>query len=200
MKKLIVLALFLSSSVFAQSGQSYDEQFENQIKEVMKARDEMLKMLMDDSTSGAFEKRMQDIAKQFEKSGFDAFGDNEAAGVGEYDWVSTDTHKILKLKVKQVKDHPLDIKIEKGMIKIKGKVETTRGQGNQKSREQMSFENSFSLPTDVDQNSPEFENKEGEMLIKFKKLVASKEKTPSLHRNKEKERQPIGATGDELSI
>jgi HSP20 family molecular chaperone IbpA len=200
MKTLIILFTLFNSSVFAQTSQ--DDQFARQIEEVMKAREEMLRMLMDDSTGANLEKRMMDMMKQFDQHGFDNVFDQSAGNiVGEYDWVESDKYKTLKLKVTQVKDHPLDIKIEKGMIKFKGNVETTSGQGTNKTKQRISFERSFSLPDDVDQTNPEFENKDGELLIKFKKLVATTKKSKiQAPPKKSEERIPVAPSGDDLSI
>ncbi len=171
MKKWILLCALMSANAFAQT--SADDQFQRQIDEIMKAREEMLKSLMDDSNMGEFENRMREMMKRFAGPDFD-MSDFESPVIGQYDWVVTDTQKILKLKVQQAKDHPLDIKIEQGMIKIKGDVVATQGTGKNKSTRKTSFERSFSLPDDVDQTNPEFENKDGEVLIKFKRLSAGK--------------------------
>jgi HSP20 family molecular chaperone IbpA len=201
MKTLITLFILISSVVFAQTNQ--DDQFARQIEEVMKAREEMLKMLMDDSNGANLEKRMMDMMKQFNQHGLDnVFDQSPGTVVGEYDWVESDKYKTLKLKVTQVKDHPLDIKIEKGMIKFKGNVESVSGQGKNKTKQRISFERSFSLPDDVDQTNPEFENKGGELLIKFKKLIPtimnkSKSQKPT---KKSEDRIPVAPSGDDLSI
>jgi HSP20 family molecular chaperone IbpA len=202
MKKLIFLLIFLSTNLFAQNSLSQDDQFQKQVEEVMKAREEMLKSLMDDSFSGDIEKHMMEMMKRFSNPanpganfGFD--DDSEGAVVGEYDWVVSGNQKILKLKVKQVKDHPLDIKIEKGMVKVKGDVESTSGNGKNKIVSKTHFEKSFSIPEDVDQTTPEFENKDGELLIKFKLLKTAKTKqkaqTPS-------DRVPVSPSEGDISI
>jgi len=171
MKKIILNFLTIlffiigtSSTLHAQNNADIDRQFE----EIMKAREEMFKMLMDDSSFDNFDKRFDDMVKRFQQSGGFGLEQMDDPIVGEYDWIKTDTHKILKLKVKQVKDKPLDIKIENGMIRLKGDVETTSGEGANSVKRKVSFQRAFTLPDDVDQNNPEFENKDGSMLIKFK--------------------------------
>jgi HSP20 family molecular chaperone IbpA len=201
MKTLIILFTLINTSVFAQTSQ--DDQFARQIEEVMKAREEMLKMLMDDSTGANLEKRMMDMMKQFDQHGFDNVFDQSAGSiVGEYDWTESDKYKTLKLKVTQVKDQPLDIKIEKGMIKFKGNVESVSGQGKNKTKQKISFERSFSLPDDVDQSSPEFENKGGELLIKFKKLAPTTTNKPKSQAPSKRsdDRIPVTPSSDDLSI
>ncbi len=195
MKKYFFILAFLSSNLYAQS--AAEDQFQRQIEEIMKAREEMLKSLLDGSNMGDFDSRMQEMMKRFAGPDFD-LSDFESPVIGQYDWVVTDTQKILKLKVQQAKDHPLDIKIEQGQIKIKGDVLATQGSGKNKVTKKSTFERSFSLPDDIDQANPEFENKDGEMLIKFKRLSASrgKTKTPSL----KNDRLPVLPGNDDLKI
>jgi HSP20 family molecular chaperone IbpA len=212
MKKIIFILTFLINSIlFAQSPQNnnQDEQFQKQFEEIMKAREEMFNSLMDDSAFGDMEKHMLDMMKRFSAPGANLGGpgfglDNfEGPVVGEYNWIDTDSQKILKLKVKQIKDRPLDIKIEKGMINIKGDVESIDGTGKNKVVKKTHFERGFSIPNDVDQSNPEFENKEGELLIKFKRLANAKntrhitipKTTPPKN-----ERLPVTPESSDLSI
>lgn len=203
MKKLILLTIFLLTSLSTSRIYAQDEQFQKQIEEIMKAREEMLNSLMDGN--GDMEQKMLEMMKRFSQQGglpgFD-IGELEGPVVGEYDWIVSDTQKILKIKVKQIKDKPLDIKIEKGMVKIKGEVESTQGSGKKKVVRKVNFERSFSLPDDVDQTSPEFENKDGEFLIKFKRLASAKyKKTQSPPAVKKvDERVPVGPNSDDLTI
>lgn len=222
MKKLTVLILLLltlsQNSLWAQSSREEQIQMQKQVEEIMKARDEMLKSLMDDSFSGEFEKRMEDMMKRFGGSAFgnggNGFGFDQvnSISVGSYDWDETDTHKILKIKVTQSKDKPLDIKIENGMISLKGVAESVSGTGKNKVTSHMNFQKSFSLPTDIDQNNPEFINKdkEGEMWIKFKRIagknvIKSGGKTKAVkpqiqNQTPDDERTPIKASEGDISI
>lgn len=203
MKKIILVMIFLCTNSFAPKVWAQDEEFQKQIEEIMKAREEMLNSLM--NGNGDMEQKMMEMMKRFSQQGgmpgFD-IGELEGPVVGEYDWITTDTQKILKIKVKQIKDRPLDIKIEKGMIKIKGDVESTQGSGKNKVFRKVNFERSFSLPDDVDQTSPEFENKGGEFLIKFKRLTSAKFKKtlPPPTTKKVDERVPVGPNSEDLNI
>lgn len=203
MKKLVLTVIFLFANIAAPKIYAQDEQFQKQIEEIMKAREEMLKSLMDGN--GDMEQKMMEMMRKFSQQGgmpgFD-IGELEGPVVGEYDWIVTDTQKILKIKVKQIKDKPLDIKIEKGMVKIKGDVESTQGTGKKKVVRKVNFERSFSLPDDVDQTSPEFENKDGEFLIKFKRLVKAefKKTAPPPAAKKIDERIPVSPNSDDLNI
>ncbi len=179
MKFLLILCLVFSNNLLAQN-RNMDKEFE----EIMKRRDEIFKSLFNDDVYKEFDQQMEKMLEEFSKAGLNFDRRMFKGGVaGEYDWEETETHKILKLKVTQVKDKPLDIKIEKGMIRIKGEVEevleVNDGEKNSKQNKKQSvsrihFENAFSLPSDVDQRNAEFENKAGELLIKFKKLKKSK--------------------------
>lgn len=194
MKNFLILLLFFSTAV---SAQSRPDQMQQQIEEIMKAREELLRSLMDGSNMGDFDKRMEEMMKRFGgiaglDSSFDAF---DSPVVGEYDWQETEKEKILKIKIKQVKDRPLDIKIEQGMIKIKGDVEATQGSGNNVVKRVMKFERSFSLPIDIDQTNPVFENKKDDLLVKFKKLAMDKK-----IKKESSDRLPVGADKNDLSI
>lgn len=148
------------------------DEMQKQIEEVMKARDEMLKMLIDDSNFQDMSSRMEKLMKDFgQEDFFSNLGEGDV--VGEYEWKETKTHQILSLKVKQIKDRPLDIKIKGGKILMKGDVESQTAKENRKTITRVRFEREFSIPSGVDETNPEFENKKGELLIKFKKKIAS---------------------------
>lgn len=151
------------------------DEMQKQIEEVMRARDEMLKMLMDDSNFQDMNARMEKLMKNFGNGNAEDFfsGLGEGDVVGEYEWRETKTHQILSLKVKQIKDRPLDIKIKKGKIVMKGDVESQTAKENRKTITRVRFEREFSIPAGVDETNPEFENKKGELLIKFKKKVTA---------------------------
>jgi hypothetical protein len=63
------------------------------------------------------------------------------------------------------------------------------------------FERIFSIPEGVDKNSPEFENKEGELLIKFKILRTGKsQKSSRPSRPSNDQLIPIEKEADDQSI
>lgn len=194
---ILVAGLLNCGNVFAQQSE-----MQKQMEEIMKTREEMFRMLLDDSSTEAFDKRFEEMVKRFQQGGgFGGLGLEQFDDpiVGEYDWINTKTHKILKLKVKQVKDKPLDIKIENGMIRLKGDVETVDGDVRRK----VSFQRAFTLPDDVDQTNPEFENKDGNMLIKFKYKHLSKNKkgdSPEKAEPAKDDRVPLSPDKDGISI
>ena len=135
--KVFILTLITLSiqSTFIYGQTSDQAQMQKQIDEMMKRRDEMLRSLLNDDSFQEMEKRMQNMMKEFSENG--AGFDNDFFGssvVGEYDWKETDKYKILSLKIKQIKDKPLDIKIEKGQIRLKGDVEEVSEEKSSKSK------------------------------------------------------------------
>ena len=200
-KLFIFIILVTSSNVFG--GVNQGSTVQHQMEELMKAQQEMMNSLLDDSGFQNFDKHFEDLVKKFEQNDFSAgqgVGD-EGDVVGEYDWRETLTHQILVLKVKQVKNKPLDIKIEKGQIKLKGDVESVDlNNPKSKSFTKVHFERSFSIPADVDQTTPEFENKSGELLIKFKKLKPSKVRPKTNNIDPLKQQQPITKDQDDVTI
>ncbi len=210
--KLIILSflVFIFSSLsYAQNMSPEQKEIQKQIEEIMRNREEMLRSLFDDDSFKDMENRMQEMMKRFSGKDFNFNSDSFFGGavVGQYDWVEDDKYKVLKIKVTQIKDRPLDIKIEKGQIKIKGDVETVENQKSKnKVKQKVHFERIFSIPAGVDEKNPEFENKDGELLIKFKKtsLTGKAQKRPS---NSEKEasenneeRKPISPDEKDISF
>jgi HSP20 family molecular chaperone IbpA len=201
MKKIIgITILILSLNLFAQTKE--EREMQRQFEEIMKARAEMIKSLFDDSDTdfGGLDRKFEDLIKNFDRGSFPTIANQEAGEViGEYDWRETPTHQVFALKVKQIKDKPLDIKIEKGQIKLKGDVESVDVK-NPKSKRitKVHFERTFSIPDGVDQGNPEFENKAGELLIKFKKI---QNKMPSKVKKMDPNQQlPIGKDAGDVSI
>lgn len=203
MKKFFVLILpltfFLSLPVSAQSRR---EELDAEIKAILKARDELMRSLLEDDSFSNFDKRFNDLIQRFEQDSFGSMQGLQMGGVvGEYDWRETPTQLILAIKVKQIKDRPLDIKIEKGFVRLKGEVEEIQEAPGRKTKKisKVHFERSFSIPPGVDQTTPEFENSEGELLIKFKKLKESGSPSPGTPKKKDSEREPVGReSGDAI--
>ncbi len=195
--KIFIFFIVLINTVYAQT---MDRQKE--IEEFLKRRDEIMKGLLNDESFIEMEKRMLEMMKRFEEGAFDQGFDSSSFFKNSfsfgYDWKEDDNYKTLSLKVKQVKDRPLDIKIEKGMIKIKGSVEE-----NSNGKKTMAhFERTFNIPSGVDEKNPEFENKEGELLIKFKKIGAAKKKMldKNIDKKKENDGERIPVSPDDKNI
>jgi len=210
MKKIFVLISTLTIFSFSSFAQTRREDLDAEIKAIMKARDELMRSLLEDDSFSNFDKRFNDLIKKFDDDSFGGSmqGLQMGAVVGEYDWRETDTHQILAVKVKQIKNRPLDIKIEKGFVRLKGDVEEVLDYPSRKGGKKVSkvhFERSFSIPDGVDQTNPEFENKDGELLIKFKKLKpvrSSPEKKNSTKKqqNQETDREPVERDSEDAII
>lgn len=204
MKIIKILMLVITLIPLTSYAQNSD-QMQNQLEEFMKHRDEILRSVLGDDFDQNIEEKMQRMMESFSGGWPDLNDQGFGNSFANRDWETTETHKILRLKVKQIKDRPLDIKIEKGMIHIKGDAELEFG----KTKNIVKFERSYSIPQDVDQTSPEFENNADEIIIKFKLLNVAKAKTIKSPLNKivapkkrdpKLDRVPIGPSDDGLSL
>lgn len=196
----LIIQNFLISPSFAQS----QEEMRKQIEEIMKAREEMFRSLFNNNSSGDLEKQMEEMVKRFDSWPDFGGGMDVASSFDDSGWSATNTHRVLNIKVKQIKDRPLDIKINQGMITIKGDAEVLMG--DQKSM--MKFERSYSIPKDVDETNPEFSNTDEEITIKFKlknakpSLKNPKEKAPvkTKENPKEKKANPLPLKNERIPI
>lgn len=183
MSSLFVL-LFLVLSV-AQA-QNHDEIFERMQRDHERIR----KMLWGDRIESydEFNKHFEEILKKFHNGSFEDFFKDENfnqffermdpyshMNSGEAHWMETPKERILILKIETPKDSPLNIKIEKGLINISGEMERIReqkdaeGKVTHKSRSVTSFNQTFSVPRDVNEGSAKIENDKGEIKIRFTK-------------------------------
>lgn len=178
---------------------SRQDEFYKMIEEMRARHREMMKGLLSDGQDfGALFKEME---KRLDSQGFgDVFDQRMNPVVGEYDWLEDEKSRTLKLKVIQIKDKPLDIKIEKRMLSIKGNVESVHDSPQGKSKSIVHFERSFSIPDDVDAEKPSFDNKEGEFYIRFPKLRNSLLKKTITVPKIEDERVPIAPGASDISI
>lgn len=209
LSKRIISLLVLSFAVFneytfsqSQNIPSRQDEFYKMIEDMRARHREMMKSLLnDDADFGSIFEQME---KALNDNGFgDMMGNQFNPVVGEYDWLEDEQSRTLKIKVTQIKDKPLDIKIEKRMITLKGNVESVQEGGNKKSV--VLFERSFSIPDDVDASNPKFENKSGEFHIRFPKLknaVLKKGLKPKASEKNvvEDERLPLDPSSGDLSL
>jgi HSP20 family molecular chaperone IbpA len=202
---IIIFTIFNLNSSFAQNnGQpDIDKATEQLLKEYQREIEEMMKSPTFKGLGRMFEQMMQDmdqdIAKDlenfFQNGQFDTllrssdiFGQMQ---IGQGEWIETPKERILVLKFKSTENSPLDIKVENGKITIKGQIvvetkEQFAGGGESISRSVRSINQEYMVPEDVDAGSVNFENKDGEILMKFtKKAFASK-----LEKSKEKPSRP----------
>lgn len=148
-----ILQQFLSDDMFS----SMRQQFEQMM-------DQMEKGSMDSYDQFFDDKVMERLFRgQFGRSAFGSLGS------GQSRWIETPKERTLILKLESAKNAPIDFKIEGNQLTISGEVERKLPNGVSKSK----FTKSFSIPSDCDPGGAKFENKDGEILIKFPKIQAS---------------------------
>lgn len=164
------LFFLISFNLLAQTPQETIEQFQKEMEEERRAIFKMLGHDFDAFQNGDFEKLIQ---KFMERSQRDFFKDENfnqffkewnpygKMGSGESHWIETPKERILIIKIDEIKDTPIDIKINKGVIKVSAQKKT---QG-----ELYTFNQSYSVPNDTDPNSAVIENKNGEIQVRFTK-------------------------------
>lgn len=146
-----IIEQFLSDEMFTDMHQ----QFEDMMKQFDNGNADPFEQFFDDKT----------IEKLFGgKRGSKAFG---MLGTGQSRWIETPKERILVLKIESTKDNPIDFKIEDAKITISGKVARTSNRGITSHN----FKRSFNIPKDCDPAGAKFENKDGEILIKFPKIA-----------------------------
>ncbi len=182
---------------------SQQDEFYQMIEDMRKRHQKMLKSLLgNDRDFGSVFKEMEEMMNS---SGFnDPFFNDNSSVVGEYDWLEDESSRTLKLKVTQVKDKPLEIKIEKKVLKIKGNVESVNESPSGKKKSIVFFERTFSIPEDVDSENPLFETKEGVFLVKFPKIKnkskAKKSSDSINNKSIDDVRSPVPPSESDVSI
>lgn len=142
------------------------KQFDKQLEDMLKQFD-----------NGFYKQFETDMNKFFEDENFDKIFKNanpyQFMDLGEYKWFETPRERILIFKQEISEDAPLDIKIEKGKVKFKGKaLKQTTWMENGKimqGKKAIDFEREIMIPTDVHQDKAKFDKKDGNILIKFPK-------------------------------
>lgn len=216
-KKFFLLALLLLSvlenNLFSNENAKAhkQEEMQNWKKQIDRNRQQIRELLGVDmlgDVSKRFEQLMEkfgdeDMEKFFKDDHFDRFMHNlnpfQGLADGSSHWMETPKERILIFKHKVPKNAPLDIKIHKGRIEIKGQSETTHEVAGIKSKSISSFEQSYSIPHDVDESKASFENKEGEVLIKFPKKVAGKT-VPKVPKKEEEDLKPLAPSEGDITI
>lgn len=176
-----LVTMLLSSSLFAQTPPT-ERSVEQILKEFFEGdsmrdmEEQVRKMMeeMDSSFSGGALKLFDDetMNQLLRESGLFMELDH-----GQHEWIESELERILVLKLELQKDTPVDIKIENGQIRVQAKIEkevvNQTAYGESRSISVQQYARVFIVPEDCDVNSVKIENKEGEILIKFKKLQAS---------------------------
>ena len=186
----VIIFLFMSENMNAQTGpvpHLKKEKKLNAWKDQMELDRQKIRELLGVDMLGDVSKRFEELIKKFHGSDMNSFfqDDNfsqflddwdpyEGLAQGSSHWMETPKERILIMKYKSQKDSPIDIKIEKGKIQIKGTSEEVSEMGGVKSKSVSTFHQTYSIPSDVDAEKAIFENKNGEILIKFPKINPGK--------------------------
>tara|TARA_R110000868_G_scaffold242548_1_gene498038 strand:+ start:391 stop:1041 length:651 start_codon:yes stop_codon:yes gene_type:complete len=169
------------------------ERMRAQMREQMKESRRILQQFLSDDMFTDMRKQFEQMMEQVDGGSlddFDSFFDDDAMlklfggargtkafgalGSGQSRWVETPKERILVLKLEMSKDTPLDFKIEENKLTISGQVERKSNRGTSKK----SFTKVFQIPADCDATAAKFENKDGEILIKFPKLALKEQRRP----------------------
>ncbi len=158
------------------------EQKMNHLKDELAKNREKIRELLGVDMLGDVSKRFEELMEKFHGNDMGSFFDDDnfnqflddwdpfvGLSQGSSHWMETPKERILILKYKAPKDSPVDIKIEKGKIQIRGSTEEVSESGGIKSKSVSSFNQLYTIPSDVDGARATFENKNGEILIKFPK-------------------------------
>lgn len=169
------------------------ERLRQKMQEQMRESRRIIEQFLSDDMFTDMHQQFEDMMKQFDQGNadpFEQFFDDKAMerlfggmrgskafgmlGTGQSRWIETPKERILILKIESTKDSPIDFKIEESTITISGKVSRTSNRGVTSHN----FKRTFSIPDDCDPTQAKFENKDGEILIKFPKIVAKESLRP----------------------
>lgn len=206
MKAVSLILFLLSLSAFAQTPtpepkptrkpETRDERRERmrtQMREQMRESRRILQQFLNDDMFTGLRQQFEQMMEQMESGStdsFDRFFDDDvmerlfrgqqgrsafgALSMGQSRWIETPKDRTLILKLEAAKDNPIDFKIEGSRLTISGHMERRHPQGVTK----QSFTRTFEIPSDCDPTQAKFENKDGEILIKFPKIVATDGRLP----------------------
>tara|TARA_R110000868_G_scaffold248282_15_gene504713 strand:- start:640 stop:1290 length:651 start_codon:yes stop_codon:yes gene_type:complete len=206
MKVLLAIFLIMSSLSWAQDNTDQNksqrvpetreqrrERMRAEMREQMKESRRILQQFLSDDMFTDMRKQFEQMMDQVDNGrldDFDTFFDDDAIkklfggsrgskafgalGSGQSRWVETPKERILVLKLEMSKDTPLDFKIEGTTLTISGQVEHKSNRGVSK----RSFTKMYQIPPDCDPAAAKFENKDGEVLIKFPKIIAKDSRLP----------------------
>lgn len=171
--------------------QMFERTFQND-SDFLDLEKEMRKMLQDQLRGSLSDEDIQELLDPGSKT--------QAQSSADLVWDETESSRILKVKIKMPKDQPLDIKIEKNLIKISGKIKRANPQSH------YSLSQILSVPQDCDSTQAKIEvDKEGYPVISFPKLTSLKVKSRKDFKNKnenknEDEKVPAPVSGKGQSI
>jgi hypothetical protein len=180
MKYFVLLALFLfSSNGFCQNQKETD--FHKQVRKQMQRHQELFDSFMTDDF-GSIEKKFQKIFKEMGQDDFfgeDDFGKLFKGRLGhfnrpkfaKFEWKDYPRKKVLILIIPNSKDKAIDLKVEKGFVKISAKTK-----GKSKVSKSEKIEQQISIPGGLNQKTPIFKNVGKNFHIEFSKLYPGKKR------------------------
>lgn len=206
MKAANLILFLFSFGVFAQAPtpepkptrtpetrQERRERMRTQMREQMRESRRILQQFLNDDMFTGLRQQFEQMMEQMESGStdsFDQFFDDDvmerlfrgqqgrnafgSLTTGQSRWIETPKDRTLVLKLEAAKNNPIDFKIEGSRLTISGHMERRHPQGVAK----QSFTRTFEIPRDCDPTQAKFENKDGEILIKFPKIAAKDGRLP----------------------
>jgi len=197
------------------SRQQVNKEFRDALLEKIKRDRQVIEKMLGGGLFKQFDKQLEDMLKQFDNGFYKQFEDDmnkffedenfdkifknsnpyQFMGYGEYKWIETPKERILIFKQEIAEDEPLDIKIENGKVKFKGKAlkQTTWMENGQimQGKKAIAFEREVMIPTDVHHEKAKFEKKDGNIQIRFPKkyVYEPKKADPKFRKLKPLKRQ-----------
>ncbi|WP_034729051.1 Hsp20/alpha crystallin family protein [Bacteriovorax sp. BSW11_IV] len=218
MKLMTIIFIFLSilsSPVYSQDNRSAEEQLQQDMdyyREAMREAIERNRKIMEQMLDSDFFNQLDDDRQNFLKGldssdifkgfGKSFFQNNDRKS--HLKWKDSEKERILIVDIGSG-EKPLDIKIKDQQIRIKGEVtrkEENKGQGSIHARVYTySFDETQTLPEDVDGDKATFEQKGSELWIRFPKIDGAsvgKEKSNIKNKVQKDKKRPMDPFG--LSI
>lgn len=192
---VMFLLVFWAFSSMGQKTTAPNSELE-QLQKRLELREEMHRRMMDKLINGNGPD--QDMFKDMERAFEEVFSDS-FTGVDSFtphaqnfkaEWTETSSGRTLVITPK-TPEQKLDINVNNNMVTIKGETETKSAQGSSK----MSFNNSFSVPGDVDAKKVIMGQKDGKILVQFPYVSVKSVTIPPKN-----ERKPLPPNENDVSI
>jgi HSP20 family molecular chaperone IbpA len=173
----------------------------DRMKRRMELREEMHRRMVDKllHNQGPDQDLFKDIEKALEEDmndsflGMDSINSFSSANFST-DWEETAQGRSLIITPK-TKDQQLDIDVSKGMVTIKGKMESKSAHGSSVS----SFSNSFSVPDDCDAAQVKMDQRGEQIIVSFP--YRGIQKTPAPEKKSQMpERRPLPPSESDVTI
>jgi len=172
--KLLALFFFITSLCFGQTTLDFDQRFQD----MMKQQRDLIDSVMKDEKE--FNQQMEKLFERLQKQG--AFGGlNQRLFQFRNSYVKSkwvdDKDKMKLVLDLNPKEDKVNIDISSGVISVKGKEKVMnkfKGAKDSYSYSLHNFQQSFSIPKNVDHSSANFKSEDGKIVIEFNKLTTKK--------------------------